>query len=458
MKSLALLALALEGTLAFPSVLNTLSERDVEGRAAAQGGCTTSALCNKKITISNSQIGYNPKAPTAAQQASANRNQGGALAPITTFDGDAQLVSTTGNNAYQSPSASQIRGPCPGLNAAANHNYLPRSGVPTITQTITGLGSLYGMSVDLAGFLAAYAVAIDGDLVSLSWSIGGPPPSLLGSAQGISYSHNKYEGDTSIGRCDAYINGGDAHSLSTVKFGYAYASGMDDDRYTFDKFARAFTMNTFRSEMTNPRYFAPLFSTTLVSPAAYNFVIAMMSNHTADKVDGYLDGAIFKEFFGITGDYPNFTWKKGQERVPDNWYRRPTAQPYTASGGVFGDLISEFLAYPHSFRFGGNTNGVNTYTGISLTDFTGGVYNAKNLFKGNNFQCFVYQNIQQGLPDVLTAGLLSTKALSFLNPYLTKAFGGVSCPQVSKFNDNNLPPYPGRSYSPTPPANAPNNW
>lgn len=459
MKSLGLFLLALQGASAFPGVLNTLAERHLRERATAQSGCTTSSKCNQKITISNSQIGYNPKAPTPAQKAHAKTQNCGLVNFCSVFDEEEQTVSTTGQYAYQSPSASQIRGPCPGLNAAANHGYLSRSGVQTASKTITGLGALYGMSVDLAGFLAAYAIAIDGDLVSLTWSIGGPQPGvpILDSGQGISYSHNKYEGDSSIGRCDAYINGGDAHSLSTTRFAYAYASGMDNDRYTMDKFDRAFTMNAMRSEMQNPLYFAPLFSTTLVSPAAYHFVIAMMSNHTADQVGGYLDGSMFKTWFGISGDYPNFTWKKGQERIPENWYRRPSSQQYQAVGGVFGDLIPEFAAYPKSFRFGGNTNGVNTYTGIDLTDFTGGVYNSKNLLKGDNLACFFYQNIQQGLPDAFTASPLTTKAVNFLTPYLTKAFGGLTCPQVSKFNNNNLPPYPGRSYSPSPPASAPNN-
>ena len=202
-----------------------------------------------------------------------------------------------------------------GLNAAANHNYLPRSGVPTIPQTISGLGALYGMSVDLAGFLAAYAVAIDGDLVSLAWSIGGPPPSLLGSAQGISWSHNKYEGDTSIGRCDAYTNGGDAHSLSTTRFGYAYAS-CTGGVCTLDKFAQAFAKNTYISVQTNAQYFTGLFSTTLVAPAAYNFVAVMMSNHSAEHKDGYLTTDVFKQFFAVSGNPGSFVWNKGQERVP----------------------------------------------------------------------------------------------------------------------------------------------
>lgn len=54
--------------------------------------------------------------------------------PCTTFDEQDQLVSVTGQNAYQSPSASDIRGPCPGLNAAANHGFLPRNGYVCTTQ------------------------------------------------------------------------------------------------------------------------------------------------------------------------------------------------------------------------------------------------------------------------------------------------------------------------------------
>lgn len=106
-----------------------------------------------------------------------------------------------------SPGKGDLRGPCPGLNAAANHGYLSRSGVQTLQKTIDGLGAAYGMSTDLAGILAAYAIAIDGDLATQTWSIGGPQAKLLAldAGQGISWSHNKYEGDTSISRCDAYI-------------------------------------------------------------------------------------------------------------------------------------------------------------------------------------------------------------------------------------------------------------
>ena len=55
-----------------------------------------------------------------------------------TFDASTQYVSTTGKNAYVAPSSSDLRGPCPGLNAMANHNYIPHNGVATITEFIQG--------------------------------------------------------------------------------------------------------------------------------------------------------------------------------------------------------------------------------------------------------------------------------------------------------------------------------
>jgi hypothetical protein len=65
------------------------------------------------------------------------------------------------------------------------------------------------MGTDLAAFLAVYGAVFDGDLTS--WSIGGPPTSnllssigLLGTPQGISGSHNKYEADVSPTRPDLY--------------------------------------------------------------------------------------------------------------------------------------------------------------------------------------------------------------------------------------------------------------
>lgn len=61
------------------------------------------------------------------------------------FDPTTQYVSTTGNHAFVAPSPSDLRGPCPGLNAMANHGYIPHNGVATITQFIQGTYDVFGM-------------------------------------------------------------------------------------------------------------------------------------------------------------------------------------------------------------------------------------------------------------------------------------------------------------------------
>lgn len=56
--------------------------------------------------------------------------------PPTGFNAADQYVDVTdgGNHRYIPPSGSDRRGQCPGLNAAANHGFINRNGLTTITQ------------------------------------------------------------------------------------------------------------------------------------------------------------------------------------------------------------------------------------------------------------------------------------------------------------------------------------
>ncbi|KAK4498399.1 hypothetical protein PRZ48_011057 [Zasmidium cellare] len=283
-----------------------------------------------------------------------------------------QLVSTSGENAYQKPGPTDIRGPCPGLNAAANHGYLYRTGTPDRANTIAGLNAAFGMGVDLAEALAELSIAQFGDEVSGRWSIGGPVPNVAVNTPlntGISYAHNNYESDASIVRCDAYLNNGDAHSVIVSRFTEMYESrlvagrgavpgNMADSGYTLDSFAQDYLCKSQWSIDTNPIYVSAPFAGTLVAPAAYNFVInstsspprnptltnqntnpppPVMSNHSATNPEGWLSPSVFKSFFAITGDYPNFTWLPGQERIPENCY--PDALRLGCNNGKVGTYV-----------------------------------------------------------------------------------------------------------------------
>lgn len=62
--------------------------------------------------------------------------------PLSTppFDAKSQLVDVTGEHAFKAPGSTDQRGPCPGLNALANHGYLPHNGIATIDQFIESTG------------------------------------------------------------------------------------------------------------------------------------------------------------------------------------------------------------------------------------------------------------------------------------------------------------------------------
>lgn len=68
---------------------------------------------------------------------------------------NSQYVNTTGPHAFAPPilAAGDVRGPCPNLNTAANHGYIPHKGVGTIGDFINGTNTAYGMSLDLGGIL-----------------------------------------------------------------------------------------------------------------------------------------------------------------------------------------------------------------------------------------------------------------------------------------------------------------
>ncbi len=57
--------------------------------------------------------------------------------PSLAFDPEDQFVNVAPGSAnqYVPPTSTDKRGPCPGLNAAANHGFLPHNGIPNIPQS-----------------------------------------------------------------------------------------------------------------------------------------------------------------------------------------------------------------------------------------------------------------------------------------------------------------------------------
>ena len=118
--SFALLALATPQVSAFPALL---SEAFLHGRSAAPDAALIDTPCPHMKEL-------------------AKRQAPGVTPP---FNAKQQYVSTTGAHAFKAPGPDDQRGPCPGLNAMANHGYMPHNGVGSINDFITGTQAAFGM-------------------------------------------------------------------------------------------------------------------------------------------------------------------------------------------------------------------------------------------------------------------------------------------------------------------------
>jgi len=99
---------------------------------------STSILC---LAFSGLASAY-PNILQHLEEAGASTNREKRQTPLSTppFDAKSQYIDTTGQYAFKAPGATDQRGPCPGLNAMANHGYLPHNGIATIDQFIESTG------------------------------------------------------------------------------------------------------------------------------------------------------------------------------------------------------------------------------------------------------------------------------------------------------------------------------
>lgn len=111
------------------------------------------------------------------------------------------------------------------------------------------------------------------------------------------------------------------------------------EEYTMDDVAAHSDYETRWSILNNPYYFSAPFA-GLVAPAAHNFVVNFMSNHSAEKPGGTLTRSVLKEFFSVTGEPGNFKHNRGLERIPENWYKRPGGLNMYNTADVFTDLLA----------------------------------------------------------------------------------------------------------------------
>ncbi|OCH90910.1 Cloroperoxidase [Obba rivulosa] len=336
--------------------------------------------------------------------------------PVAVVTGLTQIPDA--DHPFMAPGPTDQRGPCPGLNVLANHGYLPRSGIVTQADIVSGVSEGFNMAPDLAGFLSLVSIAYDGDLVTGKFSIGGPDSrtSLLGALQnilgvegGLDY-HAGIEGDASATRDDAYF--GDDHTMipelyAQMKSIAANYGGL----YTLEAMKDLQQLRHQQSVQTNPTfYFVPLASALDIGAKA--FITVFFTNGT------YGDGGVPNEesissFFGAQL-LPNGSYQFVPERFPDNWYRRGT--PFTLLDGI-GQILDFYST--RDIPFGGNAGAVNTFEPLDIPALT----------NVNGMACFIRDAIQANVPSSVSQPIqVVEQVISSVVSVVDPLFENFGCP------------------------------
>lgn len=229
---------------------------------------------------------------------------------------------------------------------------------------------VYNIGIELATILAVMGVVWTGNPISLnpSFSIGGNDTDvqnllgnllgLLGKPRGLSHSHNFIEADSSPTRDDLYVTG-DPVTMNLTKFETLYNMMPENTTQTFnlDVMADFASIRWNETISSNPYFYYGPVTGMLARNTGYCFIGNLFANYSSDHPDGVLTHDILKSFFSVSGDSSNFTYTKGHERIPENWYK--STIPY----GLVDlnlDVVHFVLRHPIFGSVGGNVGEVNS--------------------------------------------------------------------------------------------------
>jgi hypothetical protein len=303
---------------------------------------------------------------------------------------------------YIAPGPNDLRGPCPGLNTMANHGYLPRNGVASVEQLITGAQEAFNLGYNFSRAVSSFAILTRGNALLDRVSIGGesplvpPLPNRIDGTPGGLSRHGRFEGDVSMTRQNAALAEGDGASFQPAMFkdllGYVDKFGDGDivtqsviNEYRFARFADSVKRDP------NLTYHAGRWG---FSYGEGGFIL----NLFPDGVLGKLTRGVMTSFLQ-------------NETFPTGWHRRNASFEFSDVVKVAGSIISAHPVAP------GEKNASGVYVADTDPNLTG--------------PCALYYNlVGQNVPGILvnTTGLLKKNVDTLLLEGIHPLFAD-SCPK-----------------------------
>ncbi|KAF7309085.1 Cloroperoxidase [Mycena kentingensis (nom. inval.)] len=251
---------------------------------------------------------------------------------------------------FVAPRPDDQRGPCPAMNTLANHGYIPRDGIASFEELITGMMEVgphihlvptsdflqaFNLPITIASGLAANNFLTRGNVFINKISIGGissaipPYPGKLDGpvTAGIA-KHGRVEGDASITRADEFI--GDnrnfqdiLYDLALLQLGKFGSDGPDNSTVFNVKTLSAISRQAIaRDQAANPQF--TLNQARLNGLSAANSLI----------LDAWANGTTKLSTLQIVGSFFR------NQTFPDNWFRSAGTLNATAVGIVAAQINS----------------------------------------------------------------------------------------------------------------------
>ncbi|CAF1134175.1 unnamed protein product [Adineta steineri] len=335
---------------------------------------------------------------------------------------------------YQEPNITanppDQRGPCPGLNLLANYGYLPRNGIVTLTQVLEATSRGFNMGTDLALVLGTIAVLTTGNILTETFSLGGPDLRVgICDAGGLD-RHDTIESNISPNREDYYTGKCDNHHLSSRRFKQnVKCAEQQCGLFNLAAMTQQYAQNADYSKTNNP-YLSYSIISLIGSVGAHIFYPYLFSNGTYE-VGGTPDYTSISNIVGakLVTTNNDYDFEYVPERWPEinnsagkPWYRRGIEFDLAAAVAIIPEV---YAANPVFLNFGqvGTSN---------LTPQT--------------IACDIYEQILQLTPACLAQTVqngfdVTTWIIAKLDPIFSQTtFGCPACSFSNNGGDSPLNP------------------
>lgn len=307
------------------------------------------------------------------------------------------------------------------MNMLANHGFIARDGVTSLSEVTDACQNVFNMAWDLATVISLVALVLgDGDVISRKFSIGcdatsrtAAVPLIAGSQPGLN-GHNNFEADASMGRDDYFLNEGNNYSLNGTKFGMMVEA--TEGKFNISGLSRYRHQRWYQSSAENPNFFFGPAGLLLYGDAAF-----LPELYADGQKDYKPDVETISTFFGAH-QKADGTWFYGHnETIPKGWINRKEAYGLVDEVNAIVSMYSE-----NPVLFGGNT-APGKFDTLDFAAIKDG--KLKVGVSPTDVLCLIFQLLTAPSPGVLNGvASLATGTLELVLTTVGSVFTNLGCP------------------------------